>query len=484
MSTVRRSLVYTLADSYLGLALQLASTVILSRLLTPEQVGVFAIAAVFAALASTFRDFGVAEYLMQKDPLTEEHIRASTTVNIGVSWTMALLLLVGSPWVSDFYRNPGVGDVMRVQALNFLLIPFGAVTMARFRRELNFQPQFVAGLLSNLLSFAVAVGCAWAGMGHMALAWSSVAGVAITVAVAQYYRPADSPLMPGLKGIADVLHFGKHVSGIYIFGQLGRGAPEMVIGRAEGLAEVALYSRANGLNEIFQRLVMRALLMVCLPYYAQAKRAGQPVGEAYSRSVGYLTAVGWPFFIFTGFGAFAAIRLVYGAQWLASVPLAQVLCLAAALDLVHWMAKEALLANGQASRANMAQFVHQGIYVAALFAVIPFGLMGLCWALVGAALLNLAFNQWLLQRSLGLRLDQLLQACAPSLKVSLAGALLPALWVFAMPLNESNYLHYLLGCGGLSLGMWLLALRSFRHPLWAEVAQAATQIQRRLRPAP
>ena len=70
MSTVRRSLAYSLADSYLGVLLQLASTLIISRILTPTEIGIFAVAAVIAALASTFRDFGVAEYLIQEKELS------------------------------------------------------------------------------------------------------------------------------------------------------------------------------------------------------------------------------------------------------------------------------------------------------------------------------------------------------------------------------------------------------------------------------
>ena len=66
MTAVRKSLAYTALDSYIGLMLQIASTVIIARVLTPAQVGVFAVAAVFATLASSFRDFGVAEYLIRK----------------------------------------------------------------------------------------------------------------------------------------------------------------------------------------------------------------------------------------------------------------------------------------------------------------------------------------------------------------------------------------------------------------------------------
>ena len=155
MSTVRKSLAFSALDSVVGLVLSIASTAIIARILTPEQTGVFAVAAVFASMASTFRDFGVAEYLIQEKQLDDHAIRAALSVNIAISWLMAVLLFSLAPMAAGFYRSPGVAEVMRVQSASFLLIPFGAVTMAWFRREMNMKPIFIAGLLANAVSFAV-----------------------------------------------------------------------------------------------------------------------------------------------------------------------------------------------------------------------------------------------------------------------------------------------------------------------------------------
>ena len=76
-------------------------TMIISRLLTPAETGVFAVAAVFAAFASTFRDFGVAEYLIQEKELDDTKIRAALTVNIVISWLMAIILFFGAPFANE-----------------------------------------------------------------------------------------------------------------------------------------------------------------------------------------------------------------------------------------------------------------------------------------------------------------------------------------------------------------------------------------------
>lgn len=449
---------------------------VMSRLLTPAETGVFAVAAVFAAFASTFRDFGVAEYLIQEKEVNAQVIRAALAVNIAISWAMGLLLFFGAPLVADFYRNQGVAEVMRVQAVNFLLIPFGAVTFANFRRQLDFRPIFIAGVWSGLVTFIVGTLCALAGMGYMSLAWSSLAGVVVTVGVSMWFRPAGFPRWPGMAGVGRVVQFGKFASGIYIFGQIGRGAPEMIIGRAQDLVGVAMFSRGYGLVELFNRSVLNAISTVCLPYFAKNNREHGSVVQGYLKSVSYITVIGWPFLAFTGLAAFAIIRIFYGSQWDAAVPLAQILCLVGAVDLVHYFAKEALIATGAVRRSNSLQIGLQSARIAGLLAVIPFGLQGACFGLLAAALAGWALSQWNLNRELGFRLAEVVKCCLPSAAIT-AVALAPvAGWVAFEPVSELNYIRMVLIGGALTIAAWLCLLRIFGHPLWTEIVAASCRL--------
>lgn len=478
---VRKSLAFSALDSYLGLVLQVVSTAIIARILTPEQTGVFAVAAVFAALASTFRDFGVAEYLIQEKELDHDSIRAALTVNIAVSWAMAASLFALAPAAASFYREPGVADVMRVQSINFLLIPFGAVTMAWFRREMNFKPIFIVGLVGNITSFCVAVALAANGFGYMSLAWSSLAGVMVTVATSVLMRPKSFPHWPALKGVGRVIQFGKFATGIYVFGQAGKGAPEMIIGRAQNMAAVGMFSRAYGLVEIFNRLVLRSVMPVCLPYFAKAVREqGTPL-RGLLTAISYLTAIGWTFLFFMAVAAFPAVRILYGVQWLDAVPLARILCAVAAVELIYYPAKEALLSQGRAKESNSLQMVMQALRVLGLFAAIPFGLQGACWGLMAATLLGAFASHRFLGTAMGLGWRDTLAAAWPSLRVAGLAVAPFALWAWLVPIDENNYLRSVVGGGMLTGLLWIVAMRSLRHPLWPEVAGILEVSTRRIR---
>lgn len=480
MKSIRKSLALSAADSYLSLVLQMISTVIIARILTPEQTGIFAIAAVFTGLASAFRNFGVTEYLIQEKNLDAETIRAALTVNIAVSWAMGLLLFIAAPWVADFFRTPGVVQVMRVQALSFLLIPFGAVTMAYFRRELNLRPILIASALSNCTSFVVSISLALTGHGYMSLAWSGLAGVMVSVSVSIWYRPATFPRWPGTKGVGRAVGFGKHASSMYLFGQVGHGAPEMIIGRALDAVSVAFYSRANGLVELFDRLVISAVWPVCLPYFAKAERESGSLRVAYMTGVSYLTAVSWPILIFLGIASFSVIRIIYGTQWMASVGLAQILCAAAFIHVTYQLAKESLLAKGEVRESNYLQMIIQGSRVVGLFAVVPWGLPGACCGLLVATVVGAVFSHRQLRRSIALSFKDVIAACHTSLWMALLANAPVALWALLDPISEANYLLFGIVGGAVTGLTWACCLRLFRHRLWDEGIDLVGGLRRKL----
>lgn len=455
--------------------LQLASSLVIARLLTPGEIGIFAVAAVFAALASTFRDFGVVEYLIQSKDLTPGRIRAAFGVNLMVSWFIAVVMFLASDAVAAFYGQPGVGSVMRVQAINFVLIPFGAITMAYHRRNMNYRPLFIAGLCSNLTGLIVVLVAVLAGQSYMSMAWSSLAGVTVFVLISLIYRPAELPRWPALAGIREVFHFGKHAVSIYLLGQLGKSAPEAVIGRVLDMSSVAYFGRADGLVEIFRRAILNTVGKVCLPFFAEAARSGKPLEGAYLRAVELLIGVGWPFLLCMGIAAEGIIRLLYGPQWGPSVPLAHIICAAGIVRLPYALATEAMIAAGHIKISHRLQWLNQTILIASLGLIIPFGLPGACWGLLLAAVLGSLISHMHLQSTIKLERAAMLQACFRAGGVALATAL-PLVCLAVLVDQNADFIWFVPAAGLASLLAWAMALKIARHPLLAEIRRMKSKL--------
>jgi O-antigen/teichoic acid export membrane protein len=472
MATVRSSLALSALNSYFGLVLQIAMTAYVARVLSPYEVGVFAVGAVFMAIASNLRDFGVAEYMVQCSTVDAAVLRASLAVNLAASWSMALAMWAASPWVAAFYGSDGVGQVMRVQAIGLLLIPFGAVTLAWFRREMDFRPILLANVVGSVASAVVTVGLVWAGAGYIGLAWGGVAGIAGTVAVAVIMRPAWFPRTPAWAGSRAILRFGGYASGVFVTTQIGRGAPDLVVGRVGGLADAGMFSRAHGMVEMFNQLVVRAVQPVCLPYLAEGARRDGSVVPSLLRAMTLLTGVGWPCLALLALAAFPAIRLIYGPQWVEAVPIAQVLCLAAAIELAHRFANQTLFSIGKAREAHRLQMLVQGLRVAGVLAVVPYGLPGAAGGLALAAIGGLWASQRALARHAGLRLAATWSALAPSLVLTILSTLPVALLVGLVPPGESNWLAIGSAAAALSAASWTLCAWYLGHPVWDEARRA------------
>jgi O-antigen/teichoic acid export membrane protein len=476
MGSVRRSFVFLIIQNYYAVALQLVGTMIISRILTPGEIGIYAIAAVLGALAGQLRDFGLQEYLIQEKELTHAKIRAAFGMNIITSWTMAALFLFGSSHVGEFYREPGVTEVMRIQAMSLLIVPFGAINMAYFRRELNYKPNLVAGLCSNTISFAVALTLVLNGFSYLSMAWSAFAGVLVSVTISLAFRPKDYPRLPSFAGLRRVFHFSKHAMSIYVLGQVNKGAPEAIIGRIQDAAAVAFFSRAYGMIEIFNRMIVGPTIELCLPYLAKSSRAGEPTRIGYLKAITLLTGVGWPFFCVAGTLAYSMIYLLYGGQWEASVPLAQILCATAIVELLYWLSAEAMIAEGCIKHSNLLKFLLLILKIAGILFIIPFGLMGVCWGLLAASVLGAVASHMFLHRIISLEFRDVFKACLPSAMTAVICAVPNIFIVAAFGQHHDNAILLLIASGALSFVVWLFAIRLLQHPIWNEVVLLKSKI--------
>ena len=138
MNSVRKSLLTSFAEKYTVAAIEVPTSLVIARLLTPEEIGVFSVAAVLVSLAHMLRDFGVGQYIIQEKELTPDRFRTAFGFTLLFAWAIAGLLILISLPVAMYYHEPGIRDVIIVLALNFFLLPFSSVVLASLRREMNF----------------------------------------------------------------------------------------------------------------------------------------------------------------------------------------------------------------------------------------------------------------------------------------------------------------------------------------------------------
>lgn len=481
MSSVRKSLLLGFAQNYGAMIFQLAGTMIVARLLTPSEVGVFSVAVVLVGLVQTVRAFGVPTYIVQEKELTEERIRSAMGVAILVGWVLAAAIALLSGLVAGFYREPGIRDVMLVLALNFVLMPFGSVTMAYLMREMNFAPQALATVLAAAAQCGVAVTLAWLGFGYMSLAWASVASNLVMIVVAQVYRPAGMPYRPSLKGAKRIAKFGMTSTSAFVIGDATHGAPDLVMGRTIGVEAVAIFGRASGLVQMFDKVVMNAVWRVAMPYFSMRDREGGNVTVAFLNAASLTTALAWPFFFFLAVMAYPVIRIMYGPQWDASVPLVPWLCAAGAISAPFVLSWSVLIATGQVGKILRPLILGATVQVGTLVVASHWGVEVVAQSFVGTALFGALVWYVALQRVLAFSLGGFVRALRRSAGVALCASVVPAVAIAVLPPGP-GYLWppLLVGSVGAAIG-WLAGVLVLRHPFRDELAKVVGRFRRRER---
>ena len=189
MADLRRSLVINFFSSSGAAFLQFIVSVLLARILSPSEIGVYSMTVVFVNFAHVFRDFGVTSYLQREHDLTPEKIRSAIGVVFSTSWLIAVMLFLASGWIGRWFNEPEIVPVMRVLSIGFLFIPFGAITNALLTREFAAEKQAIVNAVGTISFCVSCLVFGYLGYGSMSLAYANL--VNITRLRARLHSPAS-----------------------------------------------------------------------------------------------------------------------------------------------------------------------------------------------------------------------------------------------------------------------------------------------------
>ena len=467
MST-RNSLFFSFLDRYASLAIAMVSSMVIARLLTPAEIGVFSVTMVLLVFVNSVRDMGAGQYLVQEKELTTERIRAVWAVQLGLGFGLTCIVLLISYPVAIFYNEPRMRDILFVVALNYAINPFGSLTNAWLAREMRFQSLAAMRFSSGLCGTLVTTWMAWKNYGPISLAFGSLASTVVNALVAVYFRPKFFPWLPGFREIKRVLTFGSKLTASVFVADLANSAPELLLGKLKDVASVGFYSRSNGLVQMFYRLFVDAVGAVCLPWFAKQSREQGGFVAPFLKATAYVTAFGWSFCLAVICLAHPVVRVLYGNQWDQSVDLARLLAIAMAFSVPAALCATALLSSGGVTviaRATVFSALQSVVFVALGASQ---GLMALGVAMIASSAVT-AFI-WLRATitHIGLPLPSLLRTFRQSAGVALLAGIGPlvALWLYG-PYPESSVIPLVMGSLG-GLAGFIAGIMVVGHPLREE----------------
>lgn len=375
---VKRGIGWVAAERLALQTLNLATTVVLARILMPQDYGIMGIVVFFTDLATTLVSFGFGMALIQRESITEDHLSAMFLMTLGINSVLWIGLTLTSPLIGAHFGQPLVGKVLALMATNFLIRVLGTCPYSILRRRMDFRPITIGSILDQVVRLGVAVILGFRGYGVWSLAWGELAG-ALTEKIFLIWASGWRPRFRTTRSaINDLFGYGLGISFKSSLIYLTENGDNYVVGKWLGPAALGFYEKAYNLMNLPVRELGARATTVLFPVFS---RIHQEVGRfrlAYRKTMLSLSLVSYPVFVSLVVLAPQIIQIVYGPRWISTVLPFQILCIAGLPRMLTQIASSVINAVGSVG----PEVKRRGVILVLLLGG---AMVGSRWGIVGVA---------------------------------------------------------------------------------------------------
>jgi O-antigen/teichoic acid export membrane protein len=292
------------------------TTIILARLLTPEDYGLVGMVAIVTGFVSMYKDLGLSSATIQKEELGTHEVSTLFWVNVGVSALLAVFTVAIAPLVSWFYREPRLTRITIVYAIPLLLGGLAVQHEALLRRQMRFGALAVAEISALTAGLVVAIVFAWRGAGYWALVANQIVFALLYTSgvwIACRWRPGRPH---HLSKIRSLLTFGSNITGFTTINYFARNVDNLLIGRVWGSEPLGLYARAYQLLILPIDQVNVPLTSVAVPALSRLTDSPDRYRRAYERLLEKIVMLTMPLMALMISTSDWMVLLLLGPKWI------------------------------------------------------------------------------------------------------------------------------------------------------------------------
>ena len=360
--------------------LNMASTMILARLLMPRDFGLVAMVMTVANFLRVFKDAGLSIATVQRERITHAQVSNLFWINVAVSAVSTLVLAASAPIIARFYGNPRLIPITLFLSVTFLISGSTIQHQALLKRQMRFKALAVIEVGSMVVGVFVAVLMAALGYGYWSLLGSSLsiqtAGLILTWSVSRW-RPQ---LPTRHSGIGPLVSFGAHrTAGDFIL-SLARGSDNLLIGRSYGSAALGLYSRASALLIAPLEQFLYPINVVFIPALSRLQSQPERYRSTFLRLYEAIALAG---FFFTGLSLALARPLtlvLLGPKWGQAAAIFGGFTVAALCIPLGNASAWLFTSQGRGRDMLVTQLINSGAIVLSFLVGLPFGPVGVAIA--------------------------------------------------------------------------------------------------------
>lgn len=372
----------------------LVITIVMARLLLPEQFGLIAMLTIFTAVAQSFVDSGFGSALVQKKDVTQVDQCSIFYFNIAVALIAAGLLCLAAPAIAAFYDQTLLTPLTRVLSLNIVINSFGLVQRTLMVKRIDFKTQAKVSLIGTTFSGAIGITLAFQGFGVWSLAAQSLSASLVQVALLWGFNSWRPSLVFSVQPLRSMFSYGSRLLASGLLDTIFENIYLITIGKLFSAADLGFYTRADTLRNAPMVSLAGGVGRVTFPVFAAIGDDVRRLRRAMHKAVTTLVMVNFPMMAGLALTARPLVLLLLGERWAASIPYVQLLSIGGLLYPLHLINLNMLLARGRSDLYFRVSLMKKVLVVVNIVVMHRWGIPALIAGGILVSCLNLIFNAY------------------------------------------------------------------------------------------
>lgn len=415
----RRGFMWNTVERLLTNGIQFVLTIILARLLSPNDYGIIAMPAIFLAIAQVFIDSGFANALIRKPDLNEKDLSTAFYFNVLVGIGSYIILFLSSPLIAGFFNTPILSKLLKVTALVVFLNSLGIVQQAVLTKKMDFKSQAVISTISTFVSGAIGVWMAYNGYGVWALVFQQVSAALLRIALLWIYGRWKPLWIWSKESFGYLWNFGSKVIIIGLLDTVFNNVYAFVIGKKYNAKDLGNYTRAqhfadlpiNNINSIVQR--------VTLPLLSEIQEDDNRLSTIYLKLIEMSSLLVVPLMLGLAAMANPLIISLIGKEWEGCILLFQILCIARLWTPFNAINVNLLQVKGRTDLLLKLEIAKKVVITIVLGLTFSRGIVFLVGGFVVCTFIAFMINTFYTKRLIGVSLWKQLRAILPAILISI-----------------------------------------------------------------
>jgi PST family polysaccharide transporter len=374
----------TVLGQWARFVLQMLSTVVLARLVDPEQYGLVGMVVAIVGVGDALSNVGLSQATVQRKDITQPHVTLFFWLQVAVGAVLTALTMLGAGLLAGFYGHPELVTITLVLAPTFLLNALSAQHQAVLSRQMRFGVLALIDVVGLALGVTVAIAMAAEGAGVWAIVELTLA-VPVCRVVMSWYASGWSPGKPrAVPGSGQMVKFGLNLTASNVLDYSAQNVDNVLIGRFYGAGALGLYSRAYGLLLLPIRQVTAPLARVAVPVLSYLLDQPDRYRRFYRVALSAVAYASLPIILGTAALSPQVVSIMLGPKWAGAAPIFQILAAGGVLVSLRSTNGWLFVSSGHTGRQALWALANRPVIIGGIIAGLPFGTKGVAWGFVVA----------------------------------------------------------------------------------------------------